>query len=153
MTTQEIAEAFANGMEFFSSFGGNPVSCAVGKAVLDVLEQEELPRHTRETGDYLQEQLRTLARSYPVIGDVRGAGLFLGVDLVKNHDPEQPATALAKHVKNALRERHILVSTDGPADNVLKIKPPLCFNRQNADQLCAALEKILQAAPADLTGL
>jgi 4-aminobutyrate aminotransferase-like enzyme/Ser/Thr protein kinase RdoA (MazF antagonist) len=143
VTTSEIADAFANGMEFFSSFGGNPVSCAIGQAVLNVLAEEELPGNALRTGNYLRGQLQALGRQYQEIGDVRGEGLFLGVDLVEAGNPDRPATGLAKAVKNALREQHILVSTDGPADNVLKIKPPLCFNQKNADRLVEALAGIL----------
>ncbi len=144
VTTAEIADGFANGMEFFSSFGGNPVSCAIGKAVLDVLAEEGLQTHARVVGGYLKDSLVRLAREHPSIGDVRGSGLFLGVDLIREGNGLEPGTALAGYLKNGLRDRHILLSTDGPGDNVLKIKPPLCFTRQNVDILIENMDHLLQ---------
>ena len=142
--TAEVAEAFDNGMEFFSSFGGNPVSCAIGKAVLEVIETEDLQTHAHEVGNYLMEQCRALQSQYPAIGDVRGSGLFIGIDMVKDKLYREPNTQLAKTIKNDLRERSILVSTDGPANNVLKIKPPMCFTKENVDQLIHEFEGVLR---------
>lgn len=146
VTTDAIAESFENGMEFFSSFGGNPVSCAIGLAVLDVLEQEALQQHAMDVGTYLTSLLETLRNEFIQIGDVRGSGLFLGVDLV--HDPQsrKPNTTLAGRIKNELRDKFILLSTDGPADNVLKIKPPLCFNKANADHLVDTIRQAMRSA-------
>ena len=139
--TAEVAEAFANGPEFFSSFGGNPVSCAAGMAVLDVIRDEGLQAHAEKTGNYLMEGLCSLGTRYPAIADVRGAGLFIGVELV---DPQgKPDGSLAGHVKNALKEDRVLVGTDGPHENVLKIKPPLPFDSGNCDELVEKLEAIL----------
>ncbi len=140
--SDEIAEAFDNGMEFFSSFGGNPVSCAIGSAVLEVIEEEALQQNSLEVGAYYMEQLRNLQRDFPVIGDVRGSGLFIGMELIKD-DNLTPNTELAQHLKNELRNRHILVSTDGPFDSVLKTKPPLCFTKENVDRVIAELTEIL----------
>ena len=139
VTTPEIAKAFANGMEFFSSFGGNPVSAAVGMAVLDVLEQEGLQAKARVTGDHLKAHFAALAEAYPLIGNVRGQGLFLGVELVKDRATLEPATEEAGQIANHMRDHGVLISTDGPFDNVLKIKPPMAFGLREADIMADAL--------------
>ena len=141
VTTAQIADSFDNGMEFFSSFGGNPVSCAIGEAVLDVIEEDELQAHAHEVGSYLKNSLIALKEVYKEIGDVRGSGLFLGVELITQNG--SPNTDLAQKIKNSLREKLILVSTDGPYDNVLKIKPPLYFNQDNSLELVTQLKIIL----------
>jgi 4-aminobutyrate aminotransferase-like enzyme/Ser/Thr protein kinase RdoA (MazF antagonist) len=143
VTTSAIAAAFANGMEFFSTFGGNPVSCAVGMAVLDVIEGEDLQARAREVGRMLLDGFAELQGRHEAIGHVRGEGMYLGVDLVVDRATRQPATALAADVANAMRERGVLVSTDGPADNVLKIKPPIVFDRPDAEVLLAELDAAL----------
>lgn len=143
VTTDAIANAFDNGMEFFSSFGGNPVSCEIGKAVLDVLHQEELQKNAKTVGDYHMQCLRELGKEFPVIGDVRGSGLFIGIELV-HEGTLSPYTALAQHLKNKLRENHILISTDGPHDSVIKSKPPLCFSKRNVDQTIDAFRNVLK---------
>jgi len=147
VTTDEVVRSFENGMEFFSSYGGNPVSCAIGLAVLEVIEEEELQRNAVETGNYLKQRLSTLAKNRPEIGDVRGFGLFLGIEFVKDPDTLEPYTRLAQHAKNQLRENGILVATDGPYENVIKIKPPMCFNKSNAQQLVDELEIIINTRP------
>lgn len=144
VTTEAVAQSFENGMEFFSSFGGNPVSCAIGMAVLDVMETEGLQQHAYEIGEYLKARICDLQGRYETIGDVRGSGLFLGAELVIDRESKTPATALAKYIKNRMKEHFILVGTDGPADNVLKIKPPLSFDRTNADQFVDVLEGSLK---------
>lgn len=144
VTTPEIAAAFANGMEFFSSFGGNPVSAAVGMAVLDVLEQEGLQHKARLTGDHLKARFATLADRHEIIGHVRGEGLFLGVELVRDRKTLEPATEEAGRIANDMREHGVLISTDGPFDNVLKIKPPMVFGLREADIMADALEAALQ---------
>jgi 4-aminobutyrate aminotransferase-like enzyme len=141
--TSEIAESFGKGVEFFSSFGGNPVSCAIALAVLDVIEEEQLQAHAKTVGDHYKSLLLGLQATYPCIGDVRGTGLFLGVEIVKDNSME-PDPALAKRIKNELRNRHILLSTDGPYDSVLKTKPPLCFSKENAERVVEALAEVLQ---------
>ena len=140
--TAAIADEFASGPEFFSSFGGNPVSCATGLAVLEVLQQESLGEHAKVTGEYLAEGFKRLGSEFPVLADVRGSGLFLGVEV--QLPDGRPGTRLANGIKNGLRERHILIGTDGPADNVLKIKPPLPFNRSNSDRLLEEMSRWLR---------
>lgn len=139
---QEIAESFEKGVEFFSSFGGNPVSCAIGLAVLDVMEEEALQENARTVGNYYKSLLEELKQQHACIGDVRGSGLFLGVDLVKPGSKEEDEQ-LAKLIKNQLREKFILISTDGPKDSVLKTKPPLMFTKDNALQVVEEMERIL----------
>ena len=143
VTTTAISESFANGMEFFSSFGGNPISCAIGKAVLEVIEEENLQHHAKKVGDYLKKQLKQLGTIYPEIVDIRGNGLFLGVEI---HDSAgNPNTKLANAIKNRLREDNILIGTDGPYDNVLKIKPPLYFSKADSDILIDKMKSILES--------
>lgn len=144
VTTEAIARAFVTGMEFFNTFGGNPVSCAVANAVLDVIDDEGLQRHALGVGQHLRAGLEALASEFPLIGDVRGEGLYLGVELVTDRDSLTPATAQAAYVAERLRDHRILISTDGPFDNVLKIKPPLCFDRDNAELLVATLGAVLR---------
>lgn len=144
VTTQAIAEAFANGMEYFNTFGGNPVSCAIGLEVLRVIRDEGLQQNARETGAYLTAGLRQLAGKFPIIGDVRGPGLFLGFELVKDPELLTPAEAEAAYLANRMRELGILMSTDGPFHNVLKIKPPVVFGRKDADFLLETLERVLR---------
>tara|TARA_R110002051_G_scaffold86498_2_gene152351 strand:- start:7817 stop:10084 length:2268 start_codon:yes stop_codon:yes gene_type:complete len=141
VTTEEIANSFNNGMEFFSSFGGNPVSCAIGEAVLTILEEEELPKKATIVGDFLKAGLKSLQNKYSVLADIRGEGLFLGVEILTENG--KPGTDLAAMIKNELRDKFILVSTDGPYDNVLKIKPPLYFSKENSNKLLEELDNIL----------
>ncbi len=145
VTTPEIAKAFANGMEFFSSFGGNPVSAAVGMAVLDVLEDEGLQEKARVTGERLKARFTEMAARHALIGHVRGEGLFLGVELVRDRSSLEPATEEAGRIANHMREHGVLISTDGPFDNVLKIKPPMAFGLAEAEILADALENALEA--------
>jgi 4-aminobutyrate aminotransferase-like enzyme/murein DD-endopeptidase MepM/ murein hydrolase activator NlpD len=145
VTTPEIAAAFANGMEFFSSFGGNPVSAAVGMAVMDVLEAERLPENALATGRYLTAKLEALKSRHELIGDVRGAGLFLGVELVRDRETLEPATTEAGDVVNLMREAGVLASTDGPFDNVIKIKPPMVFGVREADIFADELDRAIGA--------
>jgi hypothetical protein len=145
VTTPEIAKAFANGMEFFSSFGGNPVSAAVGMAVLDVIENERLQDNARVTGDLLKRRCEDMAARHALIGHVRGQGLFLGVELVRDRETLDPATEEAGFVINHMRDNGVLISTDGPFDNVLKIKPPLAFGLREAEIMAAAMDAALAA--------
>ncbi len=137
VTTAEIAASFANGMEYFNTFGGNPVSCAVGLAVLDVIRDEGLQENSRVAGEYLMAGLRGLERRHASITDVRGLGLFLGFEMTG----EREATELV----NRMKDRGVLLSTDGPRHNVIKIKPPLVFGRAEADVLLERLEAELGA--------
>lgn len=144
VTTQAIADAFANGMEYFNTFGGNPVSCAIGLEVLRVIRDEGLQQNALETGAYLSAQLNDLARLYPLIGDVRGPGLFLGFELVQHPETLEPAERQATYLANRMRDFGILMSTDGPFHNVLKIKPPVVFGKKDADFLVGMLERVLK---------
>jgi 4-aminobutyrate aminotransferase-like enzyme len=143
ITTAEIADAFANGMEYFNTFGGNPVSCAIGMAVLDVIENEGLQANAQRAGKRLLEGMGGLLEKYPLIGDVRGLGLYAGIELVTNRKTLKPATEQADYVINRLRDHGILISTDGPMENVLKLKPPIVFTEKNADEVVAVLDKVL----------
>ena len=136
ITTRAIADSFANGMEFFSTFGGNNVSCAIGLKVLEVLRDENLQAHALEVGELLLAGLRELQQRYEIISDVRGSGLFIGVELMRD---SQPASDEASRLVNQMRERGILFGTDGPHHNVLKIRPPMPFSEEDADELIAAL--------------
>jgi 4-aminobutyrate aminotransferase-like enzyme/Ser/Thr protein kinase RdoA (MazF antagonist) len=144
VTTEEIAASFANGMEFFSTFGGNPVACAVGLAVLDVLHDERLPERALRVGDHWIAALKKLQERRALIGDVRGSGLFLGIDFVRDAATREPATEEAGYVVNRLRERGILAGTDGPHHNVIKLRPPLIFAEADADLFVETLGSILQ---------
>ncbi len=141
ITTAEIAASFDNGMEFFSTFGGNPVACAAGLAVLDVLEEEGLQENALHVGNYLLNGLRGL--KHKSIGDVRGSGLFLGIELVRDRVTLEPAAVEASRVVNHMRELGILAGTDGPHHNVIKLRPPLCFTREDADRVVAVLEEVI----------
>src|SRR5215510_7201447 len=140
ITTQAIADSFANGMEFFSTFGGNNVSCAIGLKVLEVVQEEKLQAHALEVGERLLEGLRELQQRHQIISDVRGSGLFIGVELLREG---KPATVEAARVVNQMRERGILFGTDGPHHNVLKIRPPMPFSGADADQLLTTLDDVL----------
>jgi 4-aminobutyrate aminotransferase-like enzyme/Ser/Thr protein kinase RdoA (MazF antagonist) len=145
VTTPDLARRFANGMEYFNSFGGNPVSMAVGHAVLDVIEGQGLQAGALETGRYLLDRFADMQTRFPLIGDVRGAGLFTGAELVRDRATLEPATDEAGLVVNHMRQLGVLASTDGPFDNVLKFKPPMVFGRAEADRLLAATEAALAA--------
>jgi 4-aminobutyrate aminotransferase-like enzyme/Ser/Thr protein kinase RdoA (MazF antagonist) len=143
ITTPEIAESFNNGMEFFSTFGGNTVSCAIGLAVLKVVLEEKSQGHARRVGDHLLKGLHSLAPRYPLIGDVRGSGLFIGVELVRDPVTLEPAAEEASFISNRMREHGILLGTDGPHHNVIKIRPPMPFSELDADCLLATLDDVL----------
>jgi 4-aminobutyrate aminotransferase-like enzyme len=144
VTTPEIADAFNNGMEFFSTFGGNTVSCATGIAVLEVMEREKLMAHAEQVGRYLLDGLKQFVGKYDIVGDARGAGLFLGLELVRDHETLEPAAEEASFVSNLMREHGVLVGTDGPFHNVVKIRPPMPFTTADADFLLEKLDKVLR---------
>jgi 4-aminobutyrate aminotransferase-like enzyme len=141
ITTPEIARSFNNGMEFFSTFGGNTVSCAIGLTVLKVVQEEQLQAHALAVGNHLLEGLKELQRHQETIREVRGSGLFIGVELVKDN---KPATVDAGNVVNRMRDEGILLGTDGPDHNVLKIRPPMPFSHADADLLLAVLGRAIQ---------
>ncbi|MBI3405128.1 MAG: aminotransferase class III-fold pyridoxal phosphate-dependent enzyme [Acidobacteria bacterium] len=143
VTTPEIAQAFANGMEYFNTFGGNPVACAAGLAVLDVMRDERLMENARNVGEQLLFGLRALQQKHAIIGDVRGSGFFIGVELVRDRKSLEHASSEANWIAERLKERGILIATEGPHHNVLKIRPPMCFSSQDAEQLLAALNEEL----------
>ena len=143
VTKKQIADKFNNGMEYFNSFGGNPVSCAVGKAVLNVIEDEKLQQNAHKVGEYLLEKLKQLQGEFPLIGQVRGMGLFIGIELIKEKSKLIPAHAEAEKVVNEMMRKRILLSTDGPDHNVIKIKPPMVFSTENADELVLNLSEVL----------
>lgn len=133
VTTKEIADAFVNGMEYFNTFGGNPVSCAIGSAVLDVISEEQLQSHALTAGQYFQAKLKQLQQQHDIIGDVRGLGLFIGVELVTNSTDKSPATKLAQWFTEYFKQHGILLTTEGPFHNIFKIKPPLAISTQDID--------------------
>jgi 4-aminobutyrate aminotransferase-like enzyme/Ser/Thr protein kinase RdoA (MazF antagonist) len=152
VTTPEIANSFDNGMEFFSTFGGNPVACAAGLAVLDVLEEEKLQQNALQVGAHLIRGLKALQTRHALIGEVRGSGLFLGIDLVLDRETRESAPLQASYVVNRLRDCGILAGTDGPHHNVMKLRPPLVFSEADADFFVKTLDGILQEDAAQPSG-
>jgi 4-aminobutyrate aminotransferase-like enzyme len=144
VTTPAIAESFNNGMEFFSTFGGNNVSCAIGLEVLKVVHEEKLQNNALRVGEKLLEGLRELQKQYDIIGDVRGSGFFLGAELVRSRDTFEPATSEADRIVNRMRDEGILIGADGPFHNVLKIRPPMPFSETDADRLITTLQAVLE---------
>jgi 4-aminobutyrate aminotransferase-like enzyme/Ser/Thr protein kinase RdoA (MazF antagonist) len=144
----EIVDHFGVDHEFFSTFGGNPVACAAALAVLDVIEDEQLVENAGRVGRWLQDAIRDLADTHPAIGDVRGRGLMVGVDLVTDRSTREPDGALANRVMNGMRERGVLVSTTGREGNVMKIRPPLVITEEQAESIVGTLDEALSAARA-----
>ena len=138
--TKEVAEKFANGMEYFNTFGGNPVSCAIATEVLRVVKREQLQENALNVGEFLKSELTVLSKKYTIIGDVRGQGLFLGIELVDAN--MNPLADQTDYLANRMKDHGILMSTDGPDHNVLKIKPPIVFTKENAIELIFYLKKI-----------
>ncbi|XP_059618933.1 alanine--glyoxylate aminotransferase 2-like [Phlebotomus argentipes] len=150
ITTPAIADAFASsGISYFNTYGGNPVSCAIVNAVLDVIEGEGLQDNALKVGHHLIEQSKMFAYDFDLVGDVRGSGLFLGIELIRNHETLEPATDEATFVVNRMKDlHHILVSQDGPNNNVIKLKPPMVFNIENADEFLLAFRECLNTLKA-----
>jgi 4-aminobutyrate aminotransferase-like enzyme len=148
----EVLAEFGRKTRYFNTFGGNPVSAAVGMAVLEVIEGEGLVENARRVGEYLRDGLRALGERHPVVGDVRGAGLFIGVELVRDRRTKEPATEETARLVNDLRERRILISATGPAANILKIRPPLVFSHENADLFLSVMDDLLGAHDPDRAG-
>jgi 4-aminobutyrate aminotransferase-like enzyme len=149
VTTPDIAASFDNGMEFFSTFGGNTVSCAIGLAVLEEVQEKKLQAHAMNVGAKLLTGLNDLAKNYDLIGDVRGSGFFLGVELVRDQETLEPGTEEADLIVNRMREQHILFGTDGPFHNVLKIRPPMPFSESDAARLVGTLRNVLSELGTD----
>ena len=143
VTTREIADSFANGMEYFSTFGGNPVSCAAARAVLAEIAERGLVAHARDMGTRLLGGLGELAARHPPVGDVRGRGLFLGVEIVRDRETREPFPEACTYIVNRAREMGVLLSADGPDHNVLKVKPPMVFSEDDAAWLVETLDAIL----------
>jgi 4-aminobutyrate aminotransferase-like enzyme len=144
VTTPQVAASFDNGMEFFSTFGGSTVSCAVGLAVLEVVEEEQLQDHANRVGAQLLGGLRSLQDRHEIVADVRGSGLFLGAELTADRGALVPASAEAAFVVDRMRQEGILIGTDGPSHNVLKIRPPMPFQSADADRLLETLGRVLR---------
>ena len=142
----ELLDNYRRHEMYFNTFGGNPVSCSVAQAVIDVIDEEGLVGNASAVGDYVLQGFNELASRHELIGDVRGSGLFFGMDLVLDRDSKAPAAAKARAVVNGMRQQGILMSRIGEHDNVLKLRPPLCFSRKNADLLIGALDEVLEAA-------
>jgi 4-aminobutyrate aminotransferase-like enzyme len=148
----EVMDGFGAASRYFNTFGGNPVSCAVGLTVLNVIRDEGLQANATRAGAHLRTALRALMAEHAVIGDVRGAGLFVGLELVRSRDDKAPATEAAAWLVDELRRRRVLISRAGPGGNVLKIRPPLPFSTANADQFVETLDAALKAMPPRLAG-
>ena len=143
VTTREIADAFDSGMKYFNTFGGNPVSCAVGMAVLDEIETRGLQSRAGDVGAYLLDRLRALAGRHEIIGDVRGVGLYLGIELVSDRSTREPAGVAARYLSERLKDEGVFTYPTGAGDNILKVKPPMTFSREHADLFVAVLDDIL----------
>ncbi|SDP60412.1 4-aminobutyrate aminotransferase [Ralstonia sp. 25mfcol4.1] len=141
----DVLAPFARQCRYFNTFGGNPVSMAAGMAVLDVIEREQLGANVRKVGEHLRTRLRQLAERDARIGDVRGAGLFVGVELVDD-TRKTPATAFAQRVVNTMRREGVLLNATGPHVNILKIRPPMVFSEAQADLLTDTLSRALELA-------
>lgn len=146
VTTKSIAASFANGPEYFSTFGGSNLSCRIGKEVLDIVDDEGLMENAKLMGAKLKNGLLALQHRHPLIGDVRGCGLFIGLDLVKDRASKEPATEASDYVKNRLREHRILMGTEGPADNILKIRPPITIEENDIDMILQVMDQVLSEA-------
>ncbi|CAF1278658.1 unnamed protein product [Rotaria magnacalcarata] len=145
MTRRCITQKFDNdGIEYFNTFGGNPVSCRAAIAVLDVIESENLMENARVVGGYLLNKLKEIGKKYDIVGDVRGRGFFIGMDIVSDPKLRDPGVEEARQIKYRLREHMIIISLDGPAHNVIKFKAPMCFSQLDADFLCEKMEAVIQ---------
>jgi 4-aminobutyrate aminotransferase-like enzyme len=151
VTTAEILRQFIANTGLFSTFGGNTVACAAGNAVLDVIERDELIENGRDVGDYLRDSLRELANTQSLIGDVRGNGMLVGLEFVTDRDARTPATKETQAILELMRQRRVLVGKEGRYGNILKLRPPLVFQREHVDQLVGALDSALSELSNDGT--
>ena len=145
VTRRELTEQFSEHAHYFNTFGGSPVSCAAGLAVLDVIDDEHLQANALHVGLYLNDGLRKLAEKHEAIGDVRGDGLFKAVELVTDRDRRTPATKLCGEVVEGLRRHRVLTGRIGKDNNILKLRPPMVFSRDNADYFLGFLDEVLAA--------
>lgn len=143
VSRSDIVERFSEKAHYFNTFGGNPVSCAAGLAVLDVIENDNLQQNALDVGQHLIDGLTDLATRHELIGNIRGSGMFLAVDLVDDRETREPATEITSRVVNGLRERGILTASIGPGDNILKLRPPMVFSEDNADYFLGILDEVL----------
>ena len=143
VTSEDLSNEFNNGMEYFNSFGGNPVSCAIGHAVLKIIEEEELQENAFRVGNELKTLLNEVKSVHDIIGDVRGKGLFLGIEIIRDLETLEPDKQVTHKIVNEMRNRKILLSSDGPDHNVIKVKPPMVFSSSNALFLVETLDKVL----------
>ncbi|HUH39935.1 MAG TPA: aminotransferase class III-fold pyridoxal phosphate-dependent enzyme, partial [Castellaniella sp.] len=148
--TPELAAGFGQDMRYFNTFGGNTVAIAAAQATLDVIRDEQLVANGQRVGEIIREGLRSLAARHEGIGDVRGSGLYIGVEMVKDRATKEPDAGLAGAIVNGLRERRVLISATGFHANTLKIRPPLVFSEAHAARLLDALEATLAQLAADL---
>ncbi|CAF3769226.1 unnamed protein product, partial [Rotaria sordida] len=145
VTRRDITNKFViDGIEYFNTYGGNPVSCRAAIALLDVMEKEHLQENAYKVGLHFLNKLKELEKKYDMIGDVRGRGLFVGVEIVRNKEKREPGIAEAQEIKQKFRENFVIISLDGPDSNVLKFKSPMCFSKEDADYFCSTLEKIIK---------
>lgn len=142
----ELLDNYRQHEMYFNTFGGNPVSSAVAMAVIDVIDDEGLVENAAAVGQYVLECFNELGSRHEMIGDVRGSGLFFGIDLVEDRDTKAPAPDKARSIVNGMRDKGVLMSKIGEYDNVLKLRPPLCFSKQNADLLVSILDEVMEAA-------
>jgi 4-aminobutyrate aminotransferase-like enzyme len=143
-TTRAIINDYSRVYHYFNTFGGNPVSAAVGKAVIEVIDNEGLLQNAQETGAYLEAGLRELATRHPLIGDVQGCGLFWGLDMVSDPETREPLTQQQmRHLGSLVVEQGVITGTSGRFGQVLKLRPPLVFSRTDADTALAAIDAAL----------
>lgn len=143
VTTREIADAFDDGVKYFNTFGGNPVSCAIGMSVLDVLEDDELQAHAQKVGLYFKVELEKLKSRHALIGDVRGQGLYLGVEIVRDLETKTPGDREAIAISEMLKDRGVIMYPNGRYGNVLKLKPPMTFQKSHVDIFVSRLDRVL----------
>ena len=134
---------FRKKYRYFNTFGGNPVSCAAALSVLEIIKEENLLSNAEKVGDYAQKKLKELAKKYEFIGDVRGSGLFFGIELVSDKNAKTPASELTSKIVNQMKDEGILLSKLGINYNTLKIRPPMTFTKANVDYLIEKLDKVL----------
>jgi len=141
----EVIEAFGKSQRYFNTFGGNPVSCAVALAVLRVIKADRLQENALAVGTEMIDGLRALAARHDLIGDVRGSGLFIGVEMVRDRKLKTPASEETARVVNGMRQRRVLISATGQEGHILKIRPPLVFSSEDATLFLATLDEVLTA--------
>ena len=146
VTRRDLIDGFSNSAHYFNTFGGNPVSCAAGLAVLDVLEQENLQAHALEVGLYLNAGIKELAARHDSIGDIRGDGMFKSIELVKDRESREPHSDLVPKIVNMLRSKRILLSYTGVDNNILKLRPPMVFTKDHADHFLQVFDEVMTAS-------